>query len=220
MKKTMNHVAGLALVATLGMFAASASFAATKPRAAGITTFSRDKTTHVFQVRPRGWSDPAFGLQGWTHHSDWGQVWARRGDTVTIKLTTATIGLNPGATVWFRGRADTAPDNYVPDHFYHQLGDNIKIGAISEETNADLGNIIMRYVAHGYDKDGNELNITLFNPIEDNIPGNLVLTFEAKRTGFYQFVASGINPNLDAGIDPRIRYGLNVEVTVTRPPRP
>jgi len=217
MKKTMTHLASLALIATAGMFAASASFAATKPKAQGVYQFSQSNTTHVFNVRPHSWSDPAFGFQGWTHHSDWGRVRARRGSLITIKLTSTTPGLHPAATVWFRGGNDTAPDAYVPDHFYPQLGNYSKIGAISEETGEDLGNIIMRYVRHGYDHDNNSLNFTLFNPIRDQVPGQLELSFQAPQSGVYMFVVGGINPDADSGIDNRTRYNFNAEVTVSRP---
>lgn len=212
----MNHAVGLALAATIGMFVASDSFAAT--RVGSLFQFTPRQNTFDFNVRPHSWSDPSFGHKGWTHHANWGQVRARRGDVVTIELTSAVPGINPAATVWFRGARDTAPNNYVPDHFYNQLGDFSKIGAIHEATNVEIGDIVMRYVTHGYDRDGNSLNFSLFNPIENQIAGNLVLTFTASRNGNYMFTVGGINP--DPTINAVLRYTITGKVTVTRPITP
>ncbi len=218
MTKTMKKIVGLALFATAGMLAASTSFAATSVSSAGVFTFNKNRTTHAFDVRPHSWSDPAFGHQGWTHHARWAGVRARRGETVAIHLISRTAGVNPAATVWFRGARDTAPNHFVPDHFFHQLGDFSEAGVTDEATGTSLGNIVMNYVAHGYDRDGNSLNFALFRPITDGTPGHLDLTFTAPRTGFYMFAVGAINP--DAAINTRLRYFIDGEVEITPAPAP
>lgn len=217
MNKPMKQIAGAALVAAVGIFAASTSFAATKPQANGVFTFNSKKTTHTFSVRPNSWSDPAFGYQGWTHHSDWGIVRAKKGSVITIRLTSAVSGLHPAVTVWQRGGKDTAPNSYVPDHFYPQVLDFNKIGAIDEDTGEEIGDIVMKVTKWGYDKDGNSLNFTLFNPVADEIPGHLELTFEAPRSGAYMFAVGAHNPDALSGINAASRYNVDGEVIVATP---
>ncbi|WP_019864294.1 copper(I)-binding protein CorA [Methylovulum miyakonense] len=209
----INKLASFTLLATAGFLAASASFAATQP--SQITNFTAKRTTDVFTVKSKAWSDPAFGDMGWTHSSDWGRFVARKGQTVTIKLTSETIGVHPAVTVWFRDKDDTAPDSYVVDHFYPQYANFTKFGATDEGTGASLGNIIMRIKAFGYDQDGNSKRVKSFNGIKDDVPGQLVLTFKAPNSGPYIFVVGGFNP--DVGVDNTIKHNINASVVVTTP---
>ena len=208
-----NHIARFISLLAAGLLAAPASQAATIP--SSIFDFASGVTDDVFSVRSKGWRDPAFGDMGWTHSSDWGTVTAQRGQTVTIKMLAADAGIHPGITVWYRGEDDTAPDNYVVDHFYPQNANFTKFGATNETTGEKLGNIVMRHIAHGYDLDGNTKRVRIMNPIKDDVPGQLELSFKVRRTGTYMFVVGGFNP--DASVDTAVSYNVNVNVTVTNP---
>ena len=198
--------AGLLLIASVGQ-------AATMPTS--ITQFTAKVTTDVFSVKSTGWLDPAFGDMGWTHNSDWGTVTALKDDIVKIKLVAVTVGIHPAITVWFRGKQDTAKDNYVVDHFYPQNANFVEFGATDETSGAELGNIVMRHITHGYDADGHQLNITDMKPKKDKVSGQLILNFKAPRSGRYMFVVGGVNP--DVGVNSAIAHKINVRVNVIKP---
>ncbi len=188
----------------------SASYAATIP--SSINAFDNTKPSNTFTVKSKGWSDSAFGDMGWTHSSAWGTFTAKQNQNVTIKLVAADKGIHPGSTVWFRGANDTAPDNYVVDHFYPQNANFAKFGATDEGTGAKLGNIVMTYVTHGYDQDSNTLAKKYLNPKIDKVAGQLILNFKAPYTGTYMFVVGGFNP--DSNIDNTLQYKIDTAVTV------
>ncbi|MDD5275763.1 MAG: copper(I)-binding protein CorA [Methylovulum sp.] len=213
MKANSKYMASFISLVAVGLLAASASQAATKP--ASIFTFNASVTDDVFSVKSKGWRDPAFGDMGWTHSSDWGTVQVKKGQTVTIKMAAVDAGIHPGITVWYRGPSDTAPNDYVVDHFYPQNANFAKFGAVDDTTGDALGNIIMKYVVHGYDLDGNTKKVKSMNPIKDGVSGELEVSFTASRPGTYMFVVGGFNP--DAGIDSSLRYDVNVNLTVTAP---
>lgn len=213
MKANRKHIARFVSLMAVGLLAASASQAATIP--ASIFKFTSTATNDVFTVKSKGWRDPAFGDMGWTHSSDWGAFRASKGQTVTIKMTSVDARIHPGITVWNRGADDTAPNNYVVDHFYPQNANFVKFGVTDETTGASLGNIVMRHVIHGYDRDGNTKRVLSMNPVKDTIPGQLEVTFTAPRSGHYMFVVGGFNP--DDGVDTSLKYDINVSVTVTGP---
>lgn len=213
MKASSKYIARFIYLIAAALLTASASQAATIP--ASITKFTSLITSDVFSVKSKGWRDPAFGDMGWTHSSGWGAFGALKGQTVTIKLVAADAGLHPGMTVWFRGKDDTARDKYVVDHFYPQNANFTEFGATDETSGADLGNIVMRHVIHGYDADSNTLKITGMNPKYDNVPGQLKLSFKAPYSGRYMFVVGGFNP--DAGVDSASSHNINVTAKVLRP---
>lgn len=190
-------------------------YAATQPTS--ITEFSgANPGPAVFSVSPRGWRDPAFGNMGWTHSSQWGQFNAKKGQIVTISITSQAAGLHPGCTVWRRDRLNTADVSYVPDHFYSQSDGMHKWGATDEATGENLGAIIMPIVAWGYDKDDNINTFSRKHRITDGTPGTLGLTFTAPARALYQFVVAGFNP--DSGIDPAVKkFNMEVTVTITNP---
>jgi len=216
MKAHRKSIVCFISLAVAGLIFTSTSQAVTKP--ASIFKFTAKQTADVFSVKSKGWRDPAFGDMGWTHSSDWGTFRARKGSTITIQMVAADVGIHPGSTVWFRGFDDTAPDDYVVDHFYPQHANFVKFGATDETTGASLGNVVMRYVAHGYDVDGNSKNVTRMNPVNDGVPGRLTLTFTTRHTGNHMFVVGGFNP--DAGVDTSLKYNIDTMVTVTPPPAP
>ncbi|MFI3158073.1 MAG: copper(I)-binding protein CorA [Methylococcaceae bacterium] len=213
MKANSKYVARFIPLVAAGLLAVSASQAATIP--GSITEFTGTVTDDVFSVKSKGWRDPAFGDMGWTHSSDWGTIHAKKGQTVTINSVAADAGIHPGITVWYRGKDDTAQDNYVVDHFYPQNANFTKFGATDETSGAALGNIIMRYVTHGYDADGNTLKVKRMNPVKDDVSGQFELSFKAPYAGNYIFVVGGFNP--DAGVDTSLKYNINVTATVTGP---
>jgi hypothetical protein len=203
----------LSIVAASLLFASSAG-AATKP--SNIAAFS-NKTSASLNVKSKGWSDPAFGSAGWTHFSSWGEFSARKGQRVEIKVESSDVNVHPGVTVWFRGANDTAPDDYVPDHFYQQTGDLIALRVKDETTSEALGNIVMKYVANGYDMDDNPFDAAGLigedaKGLKDGIPGTLKLSFRARKTGKYQFVVGGVNPS---PVDIVSNGKTNIPVTVT-----
>lgn len=202
----MHFTTALAFIlASIGF---STADAATKP--SRIFTFSGKApkiTTTVFKIRRASWRDPLFGNQGWTHSSDWGRFHAVKGKVVKITLITKVVGLHPGVTVWYRGSNDTAPDNYIVDHFYPQNQDFSEIGAKDETTGKTIGNIAMKVITHAFDNDGhtqgygtNDQGNTILKPpvglrgIKDGKSGQLILRFIAPKTGNYQFVVGGYNP--------------------------
>jgi hypothetical protein len=212
MKINSKAVSRFLCVMAASLMTVSASYASTVP--ASIVAFDSTVTDDVFVVKARGWRDPAFGDMGWTHSSDWGTFKATKGQTVTITMKATDVGIHPGSTVWYRGANDTAPDNYVVDHFYPQNANFAKFGAVDEDTGAKIGNIIMKHVAHAYDQDGNTNKIEAgkMGSIRDGVKGQLILSFEAPYTGDYQFVVGGFNPN--KGVDETLKYNVNVNVTI------
>lgn len=213
MKTNSAHKARLILLLAAGLSVASVGHAATIP--GSIFEFTGTATDDVFSVKSKGWSDPAFGDMGWTHSSDWGTIQAKKGQMVTIHAVAADAGIHPGATVWYRGKDDTAADNYVVDHFYPQNANFAKFGATDETNGAALGNIVMRYVTHGYDVDGNSAKLKRMKPVKDDVPGQLELSFKAPYAGTYIFVVGGFNP--DANIDTTLKYNIDVTATATAP---
>ncbi|MGZ8191075.1 MAG: copper(I)-binding protein CorA [Methylococcaceae bacterium] len=213
-----KYKASLISLAVAGLMAASASQAAVKP--ASVFMFDSSATVTDFNVRVKSWHDPAFGDMGWTHHSQWGAVSALKGQVVTIKLATSVAGLHPGITVWYRGAADTASDDYVVDHFYPQNAPMFKLGATDDTDGTDVGNIVMKYVTHRYDRDSDPLEgpiqkaLPLMRGNLDTIPGQVTVKFTAPQAGKYMFVVGGVNP------DPVIaastaKHPVTVTVTVT-----
>ena len=200
----------LATVMAIGFITITNSYAATLP--GSITAFDELITNDTFIVKSKGWSDPAFGDMGWTHSSDWGSFNATQGQAVSITLVAAEAGIHPGATIWFRGANDTAPDNYVVDHFYPQNANFVTFGATDENTGAGLGNIVMKHIRHGYDADGNSVISTKMGVKKDNVAGKLVFRFKAPYTGSYMFVVGGFNP--DTNIDNSLKYNIDVKVKI------
>lgn len=196
------------LAAVLGFATISVNAATdTKP-----TEFTSTVKSAVFSVTAKGWSDPAFGDAGWTHSSQWGLVSAKKGQTVTITSVADNKAVHPGATVWYRGATDTAPDNFAVDHFYQQNANVFKNGVADEsvtvpagEKAVSIGNIVMKYVTHGFDLDNNTVldesgaadsaRIVLLKGKKDGVAGKLTLSFKAPYDGVYNFVVAGFNPN-------------------------
>lgn len=60
----------------------------------------------------------------------------------------------------------------------------------------------MKYMANGYDADGNDPNINVQQQVQnpkvvsliDGIPGAVELKLQASKAGVYQFAVGGINP--------------------------
>jgi hypothetical protein len=149
---------------------------------------------------------------GWTHFSKWGKFEAKKGQHITIKAVSANPDLHPGITVWSRSAEDTAPDNYVTDHFYVQNAPQYVLGAKDESTGAELGDIIMRVADYGYDLDNN-VRIRGLDGVKDGVPGQLILNFRARKTATYVFVVGGVNPEPGAA-DPKALYDVVTEVMV------
>jgi hypothetical protein len=212
MKSAIRTVA-IAL-ATGGMFAASSANAVTKPST--IAAFTAEQPTQTLTTKVTSWRDPAFGDMGWTHSSGWGSFQAKKGQTVTIKAVAPNADLHPGITVWYRGPKDTAPDNYVADHFYPQNANLFVMGAKDESTGEAVGNIIMTVVKYGYDRDGNKKNVPGLGGKKDGVAGELELKFKVTKGGTYLFVLGGFNPGPGL-VGSAERLGVETTVTVTSP---
>jgi hypothetical protein len=158
-----------------------------------------DTTPQELTIHPLGWSDPAFGDMGWTHRSAWGTFTAEKGQRVEIMVDSANPSVHPGVSVWYRDAVkDTIADNYVFDHFYAQMANQYKSKAVDEKTAAELGNLVMKNVAYGYDQDGkNNPRIPELRGLRDKVAGKLTLTFKATKSGTYIFTVGGINGGND-----------------------
>lgn len=198
------------LLLAAGLLAPVWAAAATIPTS--IAEYSEKSPIQTLKTKATSWRDPAFGDMGWTHNSAWGTFQAQKGQTVTITAIAGEAGLHPGITVWFRGKRDTAPDNYVADHFYAQNANQFVLGASDEKTGSTIGNIVMKAVKYGYDQDGNKQQVADLNGAKDGVPGQLELSFTAPQTGNYLFVLGGFNP--DAGIDTATPFGVDTEVQI------
>ncbi len=182
--------------AFVGSLAFSQAQAITAP--ATVADFP-DTTPQELTIHPLGWSDPAFGDMGWTHRSGWGKFTAEKDQMVEIMVDSGNVSVHPGVSVWYRDPVrDTIADNYVFDHFYAQMANQYKSKAVDEKTAAELGNLVMKNVAYGYDLDGkNNPRIAELRGIRDKIAGKLVLTFKASKSGTYIFTVGGINAGND-----------------------
>jgi hypothetical protein len=209
MKNSIKAKICLAATTTL-LLASTASFAASKPST--ITAFTPESPKATFNVRGKGWSDPAFGEMGWTHSCKWGSFQAKKGQKVKLILKAKEKGLHPAATVWYRGIADTASNEYVVDTFYPQNGNIVKYGITDNDTGAELGDVVMLNMAYGYDADANSVVDKKLQPKKDSINGRLILKFTAPEDGDYSFAVGGFNP--DMNIDNTVGHDVNVTVIV------
>lgn len=203
--KRLSFITAAALAGVLGM--AGSANAATS--IAGKTTNVVSGETYSFtSVDSQAWYNVNFGNNGWTHFGRWGNFTARRGQLVTVTVQMPTSGQHPGVSVWWRNTGPlTLPIGYYQGHSYNQY-DDIKTGMLSDDnTGAELGYLEMIKAANGYDDDGvipancpgtggNHINRAL-NPINDGVPGLVVLTFRAPRNGQYQLAAGGTCPGID-----------------------
>jgi hypothetical protein len=205
-----NQMKSQLLIAIASLMVASTSYAASKP--SSVTAFTPESDSAVFSVRAKGWADPAFGTMGWTHSCKWGSFHAEKGQLVKIVMKAEEKGLHPGATVWYRGEADTAPDVYVVDTFYPQNANLVKYGITDNDTGANLGDVVMINAAYGYDLDANSVKDATLRGKKDGVNGKLVLTFRATERGEYMFTVGGFNP--DPNIDSTVGHNVSVQVTV------
>lgn len=184
--------------------------------ATSVTVGDFNKTANLLlRTKSSSWRDSNFGDMGWTHNSGWGGIRAKAGQIVTIKTVASNANLHPAITVWFRGVTDTAPDNYMPDHFYVQNAKQFELGATDEDSGVLVGDIDMNLVSFGFDKDRNIFNF-LGKGIKDGVSGQLILKFTAPKTGNYIFVVGGFSPP-HISIDSTLFYDVQTTVTRTMP---
>ncbi|MFM8443241.1 MAG: copper(I)-binding protein CorA [Methylococcus sp.] len=213
----------LALLMGIALILPSTGGAATK--LANPKTFKSGNTIG-FNVTSRGWSDLNFVGQGWTHNSQFGQVKLRKRQTLSIKVISADQSLHPGLTVWYRPATASGNNKkglaYVPTHNFPQTADWDQKNARDEETQKRVGNIIMKYMANGYDADGNDPNINVQEQVQnpkvvslfDGVPGTVELKFKASKAGVYQFAVGGINPY--PVVLPNKKYPVTVQVNISK----
>jgi hypothetical protein len=136
-----------------------------------ITDTTGTTSTEFLNTNGAGWVSESMGFLGWTHFSKWGFVQLQKGVPVTIVANaTAVAGYHPGITVWQRktkaslpnavtvpaaGQAPTEQQAlfYMNDHSYPQASSIQVANATDETNNVKVGNIIMEYVASGFDMD-------------------------------------------------------------------
>ena len=202
--KRLSFITAAALAGMLGM--AGSANAATS--ISGKTTNVVSGETYSFtSVDSQAWYNVNFGNNGWTHFGRWGNFEARRGQLVTVTVEMPAEGLHPGVSVWWRNIGPkTLPLGYYQGHSYNQY-DSIKTGILSEDNSgAELGYLEMIQAANGYDNDGttpatckgtgaNKINPAL-NPINDGVPGRVVISFRAPRNGTYQLATGGACPTV------------------------
>lgn len=165
------------------------------------------------------WVSESMGFLGWTHFSKWGFMDLKKGQKVTITLDgTATAGIHPATTVWYRNTKKKANDNalyYMDAHSYNQSASVSVRGATDETTKAPVDDIIREFVANTVDADslGDKFvvdgvsygpymplgyNTPGFNNASktyDKVPGKVALTFTASKTGVYQFAVGALKPD-------------------------
>lgn len=185
-------------------------------------------TPVVTAVQASSWYNPGFGNAGWTHFSKWGRIKLQAGKTYSITVESTNPAMHPGVTVWHRatGKRYANPD-YFTGHSYMQYESFDAKNQIFEETGQNLGAIKMELAGNGYDADGMTgvpcatagcwwPTNPSFNSLSDSVAGKVVMTFRARRTGLYQFVVGGINPNDKATTTGALNNnGTYVPVTVT-----
>jgi hypothetical protein len=225
----------LALISVAaGLFFANHLQAATALSTSGTYFFDKNNTSADMAVRAYSWYNLSMGYLGWTHHSNWGFVKLKKGKPVTIALTTEVSGLHPAITVWFRAGAKNAKKlAYMNAHKYKQFGDIYEPNAeaTDEENNpVKVGNIIMKFVTNGFDRDGMgdilpaEYDQSQLYRVMDGAPGALTVTFTPPENGWYQFAVGAINPDIDStaygtgpgpnGAGPATAHTVHVEVSI------
>ena len=207
MKKTIVSMAAKlsATALTAGLFIAPQANAATSI-AKYLTNYTLGTPVNT-TVQAASWFKPAFGNAGWTHFSKWGQVNLKKGRTYEIVVQSGVAGLHPGLTLWQRPVGKKiVPLDFFAGHSYNQYTTVEAKNQVDETTGKNLGRIQMFHVINGYDNDGMTgtpcfsagcawpTNPSL-NGISDGTPGRLVLTFKVQKSGLYQFVTGGINPD-------------------------
>jgi hypothetical protein len=218
MKLTIRSIPVAISLLTTGLLFASTANAITQPATVGDFIATPSQT---LQTKATSWSDPAFGDAGWTHNSSWGKFTATAGQVVSIKAVSANPTIHPGISVWYRSDKDTIADTYVADHFYPQNANLFVKGAKDETTSEALGDLVMKIVKFGFDKDKNKgkLDATPGAAKRDGVAGQLVLTFTAKQTGTYMFVLGGFNPGpkVLTTDELALKYDVVTSVTITTP---
>ncbi len=165
------------------------------------------------------WVSESMGFLGWTHFSKWGFMDLKKDQKVTITLDgTATAGIHPATTVWYRNTKKKANDPalyYMDAHSYNQSASVSIRGATDETTKAPVDDIIREFVANAVDADGlgdkfvvdgvsygpymplgyNTPGFNNASKTYDKTPGKVALTFTAPKTGVYQFAVGALKPD-------------------------
>jgi hypothetical protein len=150
------------------LLAASFQANAATSIATGSHVFNVSSGTDSFtmpNINGASWVSESMGFQGWTHFSKWGFVDITKGKTVTIVVDASAVtgsnvaGFHPGITVWYHKTTlkATAPSlQYMSDHSYGQSDSINVLNAKDDSVTPPLpvGNIVMNYIASGYDTDG------------------------------------------------------------------
>jgi hypothetical protein len=230
-----NKFKRLALISVAaGLFFAAPLQAATALSSSGTFFFDKNNASADMAVRAYSWYNLSMGYLGWTHHSNWGFVKLKKGKPVTMALTTEVSGLHPAITVWYRAGAKNAKKlAYLNGHAYKQFGDIYEPNAeaTDEENNpVKVGNIIMKFITNGFDRDGMEDTLPVeydqsqLYRVMDGVPGKLTITFTPPENGWYQFAVGAINPDIDSvaygtgpgpnGAGPATAHTVHVEVSI------
>lgn len=143
--------------ALIGMFMATNASAWTTVEA---TPFDINGVGQVQQIRASGFSDPAFGYQGWAHQGRWGTFNAVKGKQYKIVVDgRANVGVHPAVALWKRPiGTPTQPYTYwdgdqnkfvsltnltpavnVPDHFFFPMQSYIESGVAQQHVMESSG---------------------------------------------------------------------------------
>lgn len=224
MRFRKQALSGFAALSLAGALAAADVQAATEI-ASGVTEFTPGTgATQVLNVRPDAFYNLTMGFKGWTHHSGWGYMKLKKGQTATITAETQVAGMHPGIAVWYAPQGKKyAPIKYAADHFYNQWSSIDDKNAKDDTSEAPLGMLKLDFITNGFDRDGmgdmlpGEFDQSFVYRIMDGVEGKVVVTFTALATGYYKFAVGGINPGGDVAVEPGLKTKQPVTVTVGFP---
>lgn len=205
-------IVGLALA---GLVASGAANALAIPTT---QTFSKTDPKKTLSARPDAFYNLTMGYQGWSMHSDWGNVKLQKGKIYTITaVANPELGFHPGVALWQRPQGTgLVPNTYVYDHMYSQFA-NIFAQKVQNDEGKNEGTYKAIFVVNGVDRDGwdaaEDPAIYDQGPVTrllDGVPGRVQVQFVAPYTGWYQFAVGGIHP--DAGLPTTVKYPVDVTI--------
>lgn len=186
--------------------------------------FTRDNSKQVMMATPNSFYDLTMGGLGWTHNSAWLYMKLKKDVqyTVTAAADQAAIGFHPGIACFYRPQgAGLVGINYMYAHMYSQFNSHIQKNMVEELTKKKLGTFKSYFIINGYDRDGMENPIPveyqqgpvvgLVDDVKGANPGSVTISFVPDKTGIYQCVVGGINP--ESSLNIRSKYNIDVSVT-------
>jgi len=167
--------------------------------------------------------DLTMGGSGWVHNSAWLYMKLKKDVQYTVNATAdqSAAGFHPGLACFYRPQgAGLVGIEYMYDHMYSQYNSHVEKNMVEEVTKRKLGTFKSYFIVNGYDRDGMENPLpveyqqgTVIGMVDvgkNSKPGSVTLSFVPEKSGYYQCVMGGINP--DVGLDLRSKYKVTVTV--------